>query len=235
MNHPSSSTASSRHAARLAAFTLTELLIVIAIVAILTAIVIPTVSTLRSSARSAECLGNLRQLGSAFLLYAQDHRGSLPATTGKYNDTGTATGGSWSIALMKEIGMAFPHLNQENPFLCPAASTTYPEGNAKRTYAMNWENLPTDPSFAASRGWEQPTKLAQHSAPARTVLLIDSKSGGDPATGDGYDQFQLSTLDARADWRHDNAINTLFVDGHAERIPVSEKARLQESIQRFGR
>jgi prepilin-type N-terminal cleavage/methylation domain-containing protein/prepilin-type processing-associated H-X9-DG protein len=59
-------------------FTLIELLTVIAIIGILAAILIPTVSRVREHAKSARCGSNLRQIATAFQLYANEHAGFLP-------------------------------------------------------------------------------------------------------------------------------------------------------------
>ena len=63
------------------AFTLIELLTVIAIIGLLAAILIPTVGAVRASARQAQSISNLRQLGIALTSFAQDHKGSFPSTT----------------------------------------------------------------------------------------------------------------------------------------------------------
>lgn len=60
-------------------FTLTELLIVIVIIAVLSAISIPVVSGLRNSANQSACASNLRQISSAVLAYAAENNGSLPS------------------------------------------------------------------------------------------------------------------------------------------------------------
>jgi prepilin-type N-terminal cleavage/methylation domain-containing protein/prepilin-type processing-associated H-X9-DG protein len=57
------------------AFTLIELLTVIAIIGILAAILIPTVGKVRATARDTKCLSNLRQIGVAQQLYAADNKG----------------------------------------------------------------------------------------------------------------------------------------------------------------
>jgi len=54
-------------------FTLIELLVVIAIIAILAAILFPVFARAREKARQASCLSNLKQLGLADLMYAQDY------------------------------------------------------------------------------------------------------------------------------------------------------------------
>jgi prepilin-type N-terminal cleavage/methylation domain-containing protein len=62
-------------------FTLIELLVVIAIIAILAAILFPTYARAKQTARIARCLGNLRQLGAGFRMYANDNNGKLPLGT----------------------------------------------------------------------------------------------------------------------------------------------------------
>ena len=58
-------------------FTLIELLVVIAIIAILAAILFPVFARSREAARSATCKSNLRQIGMAIRLYAQDYDDTL--------------------------------------------------------------------------------------------------------------------------------------------------------------
>jgi prepilin-type N-terminal cleavage/methylation domain-containing protein/prepilin-type processing-associated H-X9-DG protein len=61
-------------------FTLIELLTVIAIIGILAAIIIPTVGTVRKTARATKCLSQVRQIGMGYLLYANDNKGKCMPT-----------------------------------------------------------------------------------------------------------------------------------------------------------
>jgi prepilin-type N-terminal cleavage/methylation domain-containing protein/prepilin-type processing-associated H-X9-DG protein len=59
-------------------FTLIELLVVIAVVAVLAALLLPALSQAKEKGKSARCISNLRQLGMATTLYADDHEDALP-------------------------------------------------------------------------------------------------------------------------------------------------------------
>ena len=68
------------------AFTLIELLVVIAIIALLMAILMPTLKRAREQGQRAVCLGNLKQLGLASILYADDNDDKLVSSE---------AGGTW--------------------------------------------------------------------------------------------------------------------------------------------
>ena len=71
-------------------FTLIELLVVIAIIAILAALLMPALQRARMAAQSAKCLSNLKQLGSAVIMYAGDNKEWLPYATTQF---------SWPMAI----------------------------------------------------------------------------------------------------------------------------------------
>lgn len=88
--------------ARRRAFTLIELLTVIAIIGILAAILIPTVSAVRKRATKAQCASNLHQLGMAVTLFKNDHKGYLPD-----GDRGTSPQVQWIPTAFRDEMMSY--------------------------------------------------------------------------------------------------------------------------------
>src|SRR5947207_6630179 len=63
------------------AFTLTELLVVILIIALLIGLLLPALSRGRAAARAAKCLNNLRQIGTYYVMYADQNEDQVPLGT----------------------------------------------------------------------------------------------------------------------------------------------------------
>ena len=63
---------------RAAAFTLVELLVVIGIIGLLVSILLPALNRARESANRVKCMSNMKQLMTAALLFANEHKGALP-------------------------------------------------------------------------------------------------------------------------------------------------------------
>jgi len=99
-----------------AAFTLIDLLVVIAIIAILAALLLPALASAKQRAWTTSCTSNLRQVGLAMRMFADDNADYFPESGGLiyWGATDAATGkASW----MEQI---FPNIGNTNVYNCPA-------------------------------------------------------------------------------------------------------------------
>jgi prepilin-type N-terminal cleavage/methylation domain-containing protein len=102
------------------AFTLTELLVVIAIVAILAAILFPVFAQAKLAAKKSVDLSNMKQLGTAFVLYAGDNDDYFPLMSFP------SSGNTWNLRCQ-------PYIKNFDIFRSPAdAATTWPPAGIAR-------------------------------------------------------------------------------------------------------
>ena len=156
------------------AFTLIELLVVIAIIAILAAILFPVFAQAREKARQTSCLSNLKQLGIASFMYAQDYdEGIVPwITCGAASGCTTATRAErlWTGKLQPYVknGGTFP---ATGVFLCPSWSETKVKAGANATTCDGPNAL--DAYFPMTEYYSSYGIVFQMAAPAGTGTQAD--------------------------------------------------------------
>jgi prepilin-type N-terminal cleavage/methylation domain-containing protein len=109
------------------AFTLIELLIVMAILGVLIALLLPSLSRARDRARLVSCIGNLRQIVAASILYASEHGGYVVSpnwggyTEGVYSEQKgwLYTGSQMADLEDLEEGLLWPYLGSYDVYRCP--------------------------------------------------------------------------------------------------------------------
>ena len=104
-------------------FTLKEILIVTAIIAVLAGLLFPAFDAVRASANATRCLSNLRQCAFAHFAYAADNRSEIPHTTRKVGTTG-ANQIPWMVAIAEYYGRNYDgnsaqKANLDNTASCP--------------------------------------------------------------------------------------------------------------------
>jgi len=173
-------------------YTLVEILVVIAIVAILAAIILPVFAKARGKARQTQCLSNLRQIGAALTMYTDDHDGYY--TRGQF----WPWDGShlWSDA-------ASPYLKNRDILRCPdQGRDTYGYG-----YNISYWGAGDVPDGMHGVQDAYPVHESWVAEPSETVWVVDFGRYWGCGLEFGVEE------PAR---RHNDGSDTLFVDGHAK-------------------
>jgi prepilin-type N-terminal cleavage/methylation domain-containing protein/prepilin-type processing-associated H-X9-DG protein len=96
------------------AFTLIEMLVVIAIIGIVAALLLPALARTREAGRSTACLSNLHQIGLGLQLYVQDNQNHMPVMYDKSTNSAVTNGPSMDAVLLPFVS------GNSNVFRCPS-------------------------------------------------------------------------------------------------------------------
>jgi len=108
-------------------FTLVELLVVMAIIAILASMMMPAMSRARAMARRTQCLNNIKQIGLAYHMFASDNEQLLPPSEAKVNDDSGKYFVEWEgqkddPSRFGTNDAIWPYVQQKEMFWCPDES-----------------------------------------------------------------------------------------------------------------
>lgn len=216
-------------------FTLIELLVVIAIIAILAAILFPVFAKARASAYASECQSNMKQIGTALKMYAQDNHDTYPS-----NRIGTALSANVQLSMTEGVkyvpgtvnwvGALSPYMeaitqDSAGAFCCKTASSTTfgVAASAKVSYALN-ANMVEMPEGAA-RTPDTLMAVREMDRLANAILRPGNQSTSNtivPIAPFLTTQDLLiggaTIINPR---RHSDGSHILFADGHVKRFKAS--------------
>ena len=218
------------------AFTLVEILVVIAIIGILAALVMPVAQRGIAAAQKASCLSNLRQLGSATASYAGDNNLTLPY--GYWVNTNNVSVAAWDGLISPYLGISLTSAQGNSGTVrvlqCPADKLPSVSSGCRRTYSMprgdytNGVPMGVGQMLNGSANAPAGIRLINIPKPSQTILLTeysaaiskgdgsDNKAGGSAASVVDNPTLQLTHGNGKT--LHGGSFNYLFVDGHAETL-----------------
>lgn len=213
------------------AFTLSEVLVVIALISALAMLMFPVGSRLSTRSDGAKCQNNLRQIASAALQYSVDHAGFLPDRV-RWAYTGDSP-----ASILPYLGLSATGQTTESVLTCPAIRKSRYRPTATewmRSYSINQyatgsgggdENWIT---HVKNRG--VPLRTIAVDRPAQQAFFMDGTALRDSASESPSSRFSVFQAPDRLApatgesgvWRtpfiHDDHINVVFLDGHIEMI-----------------
>ncbi|TVR48232.1 MAG: DUF1559 domain-containing protein [Puniceicoccaceae bacterium] len=210
-----------------AAFTLVELLTVIAVTGILFHLVMAAAQSAREQARRTQCAANLRTLGQAALLYSLDHD-AFPRSRHSAFAHGES---AWQRSLLPYLGVPADVTGEayeeafNRHYRCPndsrrtAASSSY----ASNVY-VELDPRHDDHYRESPRSWRNPADLAN---PSRVVLF---------AEGHGVDHFMAHYWDSHHEMNgghHGGRLHAVFADGHLGFHRPEELYQPHAGVDRF--
>jgi prepilin-type N-terminal cleavage/methylation domain-containing protein/prepilin-type processing-associated H-X9-DG protein len=219
-------------------FTLVELLVVLGIIAILLAILLPSVSGSRQRAVATKCASNVRQSVQTLHLYANDNNGKFPP----YFNINDPSGLSWCDYLRPyTVNLKANDTSNKGRRWDPTSIFNCPAVKVDKNFKVN-PLAPYGVDYASTIGYTFAVtasrwRYARSKVPAASeVIMVGDMNVTDDdrmSTADGYrietaanvDSWQLSGNGGQVAARHEDKANMAFVDAHVEPMSTNDLTR----------
>lgn len=196
-----------------------EMLVAVAIVAILAAMLMPALGKAKSAANMGGCIANLRQIGAGIFSYTSEHDGYLPpepplSLNGFFMDVYAGQFSTAAGSATTSYGAAYYYGPTVKTWICPGDNTMGGLQSRGATNGVPGGNTGVNAHSYAANRLVLNRRTMEIPRPAQSILMTD---------------FQWGIIGTRAIWPHsppwsDNfptkwhngIINCLFVDGHVE-------------------
>lgn len=199
------------------AFTLVELLVVVAIIAILAGILLPTLSRAKEQGRAAVCMSNMRQIGLASATYALDSGGHLPGfRTWLYSKVGDLT-----------TGTLYPYLKSKAVYICPTDRLQLDEKlRSNRPPGNNFASTvgKRDYSYAMNCGLCHVNDTSTFISPSDTLMYMEAQLATNDYSGQAGPAFGDHTLALR----HNRRGHYLMSDQHVVRMNQEQSLAIEK-------
>src|SRR6267142_959272 len=203
------------------AFTLIELLIVIAIIVILASLLLPVLGRAKESSRAVVCANNLRQFSLAASTYGNDNKGQFPYFRDwLYTRTGDLTSGK-----------LYPYLTSKAVYMCPtdkmdlASNRRMPAVTPPGGGLFTGTHAPRDYSYAMNCGLCHESDPAKFISATRTLLFMEANLATNDYSGQVGPTIATRTLSVR----HNSRGYLVFSDLHLEKVKVAAADQMEKS------
>lgn len=210
-----------------------EILVVVAIMALLVIIAIPVSSNIQKGAMKAKCASNMRQIGVGLFSYASDNNGMLPPVADRWGPPNSIL---WPQAIWEYAGYNYAAFQGKktfdssgktspNIFHCPAnakkftgvPSLTQPVNTSYFSYGLN-----CGPVGDNVTGWTTPIPLSRVHNRTRTVMVTECSF----ALGSRWGYYYYYGL-----MPHESGANFLFFDGHVEWMSFDDVFKKRNNVE----
>jgi prepilin-type N-terminal cleavage/methylation domain-containing protein/prepilin-type processing-associated H-X9-DG protein len=192
------------------AFTLVELLVVVAVIAILASLLLPALRAAREQAKKTVCLGNLRQIGLLVNGYTEDHRQWLPIAVPRHSESYLYARHS-GFAYELQDGIPSYPLLRNTVFDCPSLTPeSYANASHDEINEYAWNCYFMGDLEGESGSSNQRKSLLSFKKLSENLCVAERKDGSGNS-----DQDWRRTTYTEYNYCHARRSNLLFLDGHA--------------------